>query len=208
MPRLGRPFSPDALAKAKADAARFDHPLEAQMNKSAVLLMDLQKDFLDGQGGRTPVDGPGAEAVLRVANDVLAKRFLGDALPILVVNQFPNSDRIANFFRKRAAIAGTAGAEIDARLKGAGSTKVIVKARASAFSNPELDKYLRAEGVGDLHLLGVFAEGCVRSTAIAAIKRGYSVHVLENAVASSAVWKKRFALWVMKRAGAGIDSLR
>ena len=174
------------------------------MNKSAVLLMDLQKDFLDGQEGRMPVDGPGAEAVLRVANDVLSRRALADAIPILVLNEFPTRDRIGNFFRKGAAIAGTMGAEIDTRLEGVGSTKVIVKASASAFSNPELDKYLRAQGVQELHVLGVFAEGCVRSTVVEAIKLGYTVHVVENGVATNAAWKKRFALWAMKRAGASI----
>jgi nicotinamidase-related amidase len=55
-------------------------------------------------------------------------------------------------------------------------------------------------------VLGVFAEGCVRSTVVEAVKRGYTVHVIANAVASNAAWKKRFALWAMKRAGADIMS--
>ena len=51
---------------------------------------------------------------------------------------------------------------------------------------------------------GLFAEGCVRSTVVEAIKLGYTVHVIANAVATNAAWKKRFALWAMKRAGAKI----
>jgi nicotinamidase-related amidase len=174
------------------------------MPKLAVLLMDLQYDFLSREGGRMPVDEPGAEAVLRVANDVLSKRVLAEAVPILVVNQFPATERVANFFRKGAAIAGSPGAELDGRLERDGSERVIAKASPSAFSNPELEKYLRAQGAQELYVLGVFAEGCVRSTVVDAVKRGYTVHVVARAVASNAAWKKRFALWAMNGAGARI----
>jgi nicotinamidase-related amidase len=174
--------------------------------ESAVLLVDLQRDFLDRGAGRMPVDASGGQAVLRVANDVLAKRSLADALPILVVNQFPASARIANFFRKSAAIAGSAGAELDERLQRSGSENLITKASPSAFSNPELEALLRAQGVKDLYVLGVFAEGCVRATAVDAVQRGYRVHVIEDAVASNAAWKKAFALWAMARAGVEILS--
>jgi nicotinamidase-related amidase len=176
------------------------------MPKSAVLLMDLQRDFLDRVAGRMPVDAAGAQSVLCVANDVLAQRSLADALPILVLNQFPASSHIANFFRKGAAIAGSAGAELDARLERTGAEKLITKSSPSAFSNPELEPLLRAHGITDLYVLGVFAEGCVRSTAVDAVKRGYTVHVIANAVASNTAWKKAFALWAMARAGAHVLS--
>lgn len=63
---------------------------------------------------------------------------------------------------------------------------------------------MRAENITDLYVMGVFAEGCVRATVIDARHRGYAVHVLANAVASNASWKKRFGLWAMNRAGAVI----
>lgn len=174
------------------------------MTKSAVLLLDLQRDFLDGKAGRMPVDAAGAEAALQAANAVLAKRALAEALPILVLNRFPPTARIANFFRKGAAIAGSPGAEPDLRLQGFGSARLIAKSRPSAFTNPELEAYLRAHRVEALVVLGVFAEGCVRSTVADALRLGYPVHVIASAVASDAAWKKRLALWAMKRAGATI----
>lgn len=178
----------------------------APLPKSAVLLMDLQRDFLTADGARMPVGADGAETVLQMANAILSKKLVPEALPILIVNQFPASARIANFFRKSAAIAGSSGAELDARLDNTGSVKVIAKAKPSAFSNPELDRYLRANGVQQLYVLGVFAEGCVRSTVIEAIKRDYTVYVISNAIASKSAWNKRFALWSMKCAGAIILS--
>ena len=171
---------------------------------SAVLLIDLQRDFLDLEKGRMPVDEWGAKAVLRVANEVLSKRILADALPIFVVNQFPSTARLGNFFRKGAAILGSAGAALDGRLERSGSEEVISKASPSAFSNPELERCLRAHDIQDIYVLGVFAEGCVRSTAVDAVKHGYTVHVIADAVASTAAWKKAFALWAMARAGVEI----
>ena|ERR1039457_1605508 len=96
------------------------------------------------------------------------------------------------------------GANLDSRIRNTGQTKTIVKASPSAFRNPELDRYLQAEGITVLYIMGVFAEGCVRSTVLDAIRRGYSVQVIADAVATNATWKKRFALWAMKRAGASI----
>ena len=174
------------------------------MNQTAVLLMDLQRDFLGSEGSRLPVDVEGAASILRTANAILAKRALESAIPLLIVNQFPASARVGNFFRKGAAIAGTPGAELDPRVCPTGSVKLISKSCPSAFSNPELQSYLQAQGVKELYVVGVFAEGCVRATVLDARRRGYKVNVIADAVASNARWKKRFALWAMSRSGANI----
>lgn len=151
-----------------------------------------------------PVDEQGAQAVIRVANQVLSGRILAGTLPILVKNQFPATARVGNFFRRGAAICGTTGAELDRRLVRSGSELVITKSSPSAFSNPELGRYLFNHGIKDIYVLGVFAEGCVRATAVDAVKHGYTVHVIADAVASNAAYKKAFALWAMARAGAEI----
>jgi nicotinamidase-related amidase len=57
-------------------------------------------------------------------------------------------------------------------------------------------------GVEKLYVSGVFAEGCVRSTLVDAIERGYVVNVIADAVASNASWKRRVAPWSMRRSGA------
>ena len=171
---------------------------------TAVLLIDLQRDFLDTKAGRMPVTEAGSRAVLQAANDVLAGRALPLALRVLVLNQFPPAARVANFFRKGAAIAGSQGAEPDPRLEHLSSATVLSKSRPSAFSNPKLRELLSAHGVQDLCVIGVFAEGCVRSTVAEAVQLGFSVRVAEDAVASNAAWKKSVALWAMKRAGARI----
>jgi nicotinamidase-related amidase len=174
----------------------------AQLSNTAILLVDLQRDFLGEKGSRMPVDPEGAAAVLRSANAILTEHALGSAIPVLIVNQFPASAHIANFFRHRAALAGSPGAEIDPRVRNYGQVKVISKCRPSAFTNPELDAFLNSLGIRELYVIGVFAEGCVRATVLDALRHGYKVNVIAGAVATNRPWKKHFALWAMKRAGA------
>ncbi len=186
---LGR--SPDAIV-----------PREAPVPDTAVLMIDLQRDFLDQAIGRMPVDPRGAACVIDVANQVLGKRLLPEALPIIVQNEFARSDWLGNFFRHQAALAGSPGAALDVRIRTSESRATIKKCRSSAFSNMALEAMLQEHGVRNLYVLGVFAEGCVRATACDAVARGYRVFVVEDAVASNADMKKRFGLWAMRRAGA------
>ncbi len=154
-----------------------------------------------------PVDRMGSEEVIKIANEVLIKNILPEALSVFIVSKFPPSARFANFFRKNAAIVGTPGANIDERVLKPESSAVFEKSKLSAFSNPEVADYLKNRGVKDVYVLGVFAEGCVRSTVLDAIKIGFNVCVIENAVATNAPWKKQFALWVMNRAGALVEKI-
>ena len=174
------------------------------MPGSAVLLMDLQTDFLAAEGAKMPVAASDAERILATANKVFSGALLDSALRVVVVNRFPRSARIANFFRHYAALAGTAGAELDPRLRPNGVAKIIAKAAPSAFSNPELDALLKAAAVARIYIFGVFAEGCVRSTALDALRRGYAVTVPVDAIGTNAGWKRAFALWSMRRAGVAL----
>jgi hypothetical protein len=54
--------------------------------RTAVLLMDLQRDFLAVAGGRLPVDATAAKVALRKANEVRSKSILaGTSIPPNVV---------------------------------------------------------------------------------------------------------------------------
>ena len=179
------------------------HFVAMPMTHSAVLLMDLQADFL-ARDGRLPVDQAEVGRIIATANAVLGGLLLPDALPVLVLNQFPASDRVANFFRHDAAVAGSAGAQLDSRIQARADIATITKASSSAFTNPQLVKLLRAHGVQQLTIFGVFAEGCVRATALDAIRHGYQVTVPDDAIGSNANVKRRFASWAMRRAGVNL----
>lgn len=169
--------------------------------RSAVLLMDLQADFLAPSGARMPVAPQDAVRVIKTANAVLDRDVLPASIPVLMVNQFPRSARLANFFRHGAAIEGTTGAHLDGRIHANQATPVFPKQRASAFSNPELGNYLKSRDVKHLYVFGVFAEGCVRATALEARQLGYAVTVPIDAIGTNSNLKRWFAQWAMGRAG-------
>lgn len=172
------------------------------MPDRAILLMDLQHDFLGEKEARMPVDPSAVPAVLTAANAILARERLAPALPILVVHEYPAADHAGNKLRRGAAVEGSPGAQLDARLRQTEGVKVIKKSAASAFTNPELDAFLKANAVREIYILGVFAEACVLATVREARRQGYAVQVLAGAVATDSWWKKKLALWAMKRAGA------
>jgi nicotinamidase-related amidase len=91
----------------------------------AVLLVDSQRDFLSADAFGMPVDSDGAEKVIESANAIFAKRTLGNAVPVLVVNKCPASARIANFFRRGAAVSGSPDTQIDPRVENASQVKII-----------------------------------------------------------------------------------
>ena len=171
------------------------------MTQSAALLMDLQADFLAPSGARMPVDARDAARVVETANAVLARGVLSGSLPIMVVNAFPRAAWFANLFRHGAAIAGTPGAMLDARVRVNPGIKVFAKRSPSAFSNPDLEPYLKANAVTTLYIFGVFAEACVRATAVDGRRHGYAVVVPLDAIGTNSETKRRFAQWAMQRAG-------
>jgi len=171
------------------------------MTQSATLLMDLQADFLASSGARMPVDEQDAARVIATANAVLAGNVLSGSLPIIVVNAFPRAAWLANIFRHGAAIAGTPGAMLDARVRVKPGIKVFSKRSPSAFSNPDLEPYLKANAVTTLYVFGVFAEACVRATAVDGRRHSYAVVVPLDAIGTNSETKRRFAQWAMRRAG-------
>jgi nicotinamidase-related amidase len=173
---------------------------------SAILLMDLQVDFLDTGKGRMPVSEEGAANVIAAANAVLSASVLPSAYPVAVINRFPRAQVIANFFRKGAAVEGTDGVLFDPRVRVPATVAVFAKSRPNAFSNPDLHSYLQDKSVSRLYIVGVFAEGCVRATAIQARSLGYEVVVPLDAIASNAAWKLRFAGWSMRNHGVRISN--
>jgi len=174
------------------------------MSLTAVLLVDLQRDFLAEKEGRMPIDPSQAAFAVQTANAVLSKAVLPTAIPIIIVNRFSPKDFFGNLFRRGAAIAGTRGAELDERIQAPEGTPVFAKSRSSAFTNAGLGAFLKAHAVTDLVVFGVMAEACVRVTVKDALRHGYSVRVVSNATGSKSRIRKNWALWDMQRAGAGI----
>ena len=87
-----------------------------------------------------------------------------------------------NFFRRYASVEGTPGARWDDRVPRDGA-KYFPKWGGSAFGNPELEPWLRANGIGTLVIAGLMARACVTATTKDALARGFKVMLIEPAIA-------------------------
>jgi len=172
--------------------------------KTAVLAVDLQRDFLAADA-RMPVARPQVDPLLRASNAVLDVAHERGWRIVAIGNEFPPGDWLRNLVQHGAAIRGSRGAELDPRVRCA-SDVYFAKSRRDAFTNPALDAWLRAEQVDHLVVLGVMANACVRATVLGARNRGYRVTVVRDAVGAPSDGARDSALASLARAGAEIVS--
>jgi nicotinamidase-related amidase len=172
------------------------------MAESALLVIDLQRDFLEDDG-RMPVARTQVEPLLRAANALIDAATSRGALVVYILNAFPATQRVANFFRRGAAVAGTPGAQLDPRVHVV-SGGTFIKERGDAFTNPALAAFLRERRITRLAILGVFAPACVRATTRGALREGYRVTVVSDGVAAGSDRARDRALALMTKDGASL----
>jgi len=100
---------------------------------------------------------------------------------------------------------GSEGAKLDKRLM-VKPGHVLTKRKNDPFTNPELDRLLIENHVGKLTLVGLDAAHCVASTVQAALNRGYSISVVDEAVICETEVQKNETLEEFKKLGVGVIS--
>lgn len=171
-------------------------------SRIAVLVLDLQKDFL-ADDGKMVITRDRISGLLATNNAVVTGARSKGALVVYIGNEFSPSDWLPNLFRRGAAVKGTPGTALDPRLSIV-SPHYFPKQQGNAFSNPDLEPFLRAQGITNLVVTGVYADGCVKETVEGALRQRFQVTVLSDAVASGSLDRTKRALSDMKRAGAEI----
>jgi nicotinamidase-related amidase len=158
---------------------------------AAVLVIDMQNDFLD-PGGHLDM-GPEARAVIpQIARVLAAARRAG--VPIVYTAQthrpdFADGPRWMDKFtgfKTGGLREGTRGSQIVDELAPRPGERVIRKLRPSAFFATELDLYLRSLEVDTTILTGCTTSGCVRATALDAFSYNYRVIVPQECVTDRA----------------------
>jgi len=177
------------------------------MPESALLVLDLQRDFLE-PAGRMPIAEAQVAPLLSVANQMIDAAAAGGVPVVYVVNAFPRSQRVLNFLRHGAAVVGTPGADMDPRVALAPGARTFAKERSDAFTNAELDACLRQAGVKHLAVMGVFAPHCVRSTVQGALARKYRVTVVKDGVGAASDGARARALVKMAKDGGVVAEAR
>ena len=187
---------------AEARGLRGDTP--APRNVHALILVDLQNDFLPG--GALAV--PEADVVVPIAN-ALAARF-----PIVVATQdwhpAAHESFAANHPGRKPGdhielhglpqilwpvhcVQGTAGADFTPGLARGPIVKIFIKGTDPAtdsysgfFDNARrhstgLAEWLRACGVTDVFIAGLATDYCVKATALDAVSEGFHTHLIADA---------------------------
>jgi len=145
------------------------------VRNAALLVVDVQKGF-EESGFWGPRNNPGADENIGALIDV----WQGTGRPVVFVRHdsvHPESPlrpgREGNDFKEYVARR---------RGKGAGGELLVTKTVNSAFhGTPDLDAWLRAEGVGQLVVAGIQTNMCVETTARMGGNLGYDVVVAYDA---------------------------
>ena len=177
------------------------------MGKTALLIIDMQKDFTL-PGAPFYVD-TGLRVLPKVREALAAFREAG--LPVVHVFRYYRADgsdveitRYAGFVEAGGGcVRGTEGAGILDEIAPIEGEYLIVKQRWSAFFRTELDNLLRRLGVDQVVLAGVQTPNCIRGTAWDANSLDYEVVVLEDATGAKTEEVHRANLFDM--ANIGID---
>ncbi len=150
----------------------------------ALLLIDLQQEFLRRPGLQptlADLSGP-LERLLRHARSVgMPVGHIRSRLDTTGRDRMPHWQDGAT----TACVSGSGGAEPPPQFEALDSEPVFYTQFHSGFSDPGLDGWVRAAGIRELWIAGVYTDGCVRATVLDACQRGYRVSVVEDGVAST-----------------------
>ena len=169
------------------------NPPKIDLTKSALVLIDLQKGIV----GREVAPHSGTDVVKRAA--LLAARFRQAKAPVVLVNVAFSPD-FGDALKQEVDLKFQMGQlppdwmEIVAELDPQPTDLRITKHQWGAFYGTELDLQLRRRGVTTIVLGGISTNIGVESTARAAYEHGYTLVLVEDAMASLAAEDHAFAV--------------
>ncbi|WP_456367789.1 nicotinamidase [Thermococcus sp.] len=174
------------------------------MPEEALIVVDMQRDFMPG--GALPV--PEGDKIIPKCNEYI-KEFKERGALIVATRDWHPENHIS--FRERGGpwpkhcVQNTPGAEFVVNLP---EDAVIIskatepdKEAYSGFEGTNLAEILKKNGVKRVYICGVATEYCVRATALDALKNGFEVYLLRDAVKGIRKEDEEKALEEMKRAG-------
>ena len=180
-------------------AATFERVLRLEPGRTALLVVDMQRGFVDvGEAMEVP---PAREAVPVIRT--LVEAFRARALPV-VFTEFTYSPSVPLLVGEvhpehRPAAAGAPrgfGLPSSSCLEGDPSARtiealaplphelVIRKRWYDGFAGTELDGALRAQSITSLVITGTMTDICVLSTVVGAFNHEYRISVVEDGVAT------------------------
>lgn len=170
-------------------------PPRVDPKRTAVLVIDMQRDFLDPGA---PIATPGGLDLIPRINRLTARtRALG--MPVIFTQEMHRADRsdfgIELEFEPPHCLEGTPGMELAETLDVApGDYRILNKRRYDAFLGTDLDTLLRSLRVQSLLVAGVCTDICVASTVQHARNLDFRCYVLSDCVAGTSAERHQAAL--------------
>ncbi len=160
------------------------HRMQLNKDKAALLIVDMQRFFLNPDSPTFTCGGP---AILPTVKRLQAA-FRKAGRPVIYSRHVhhPNlSDAgIMQWWWEGMCLEGSPESEIPAEIAPLPGEKVIIKHRYSAFYNTDLETVLRCFKIEDLVISGIMTNMCCESTTRDAYYRDYRVFFLADATGS------------------------
>lgn len=151
------------------------------MEKSALLVMDVQRDIVDiTEAGSGYLDrlGRAVEGARAAGVPVV---YVTIALPAGDPEVSPRNRVISGIVREGLFTEGAPGTAVHPAIAPRPGEAVVTKRRGSAFSGSDFDLVLRARDIDSLVVTGIATSGVVLSTLCAAVDRDLGLTVLVDA---------------------------
>jgi len=178
-------------------------PTGPEIGKSALIIIDMQNDFVhpDGRFGHLARERPEAQFDMTFLMSTipqvkrLADAFRGAGRPVIYVTQVLRSDYSDAAFpywrnsegatsgSRTFIVEGTWGAQIIDELKSERGDHLVVKKGFGGFANTPLDTILRNLAVNTCVVAGVTTCVCVSTTIREGIEYNYRMIIVSDAVA-------------------------
>ena len=145
----------------------------------SLLIVDIQEDYTGPQAKKRFRDG---NRIVTASNALLGQAQAKGIIVVYIKNVIDNP--VMSVLTGGINAPGFPGTELDRRLMKIPGSKTFSKNRSDAFSNSELDAYLRENQVDKLLLTGLDAAYCVNATVRGALNRGYNVTIYSEGIAT------------------------
>ncbi|MEM3341954.1 MAG: isochorismatase family cysteine hydrolase [Thermoplasmata archaeon] len=165
-------------------AAFNTHRMELNLEKAALLVIDMQKFFLDPQ---SPTFTCGGLAIIPNLKRLI-KAFRDANRPVIYTRHVHHPDKIdagiMGWWWEGMCLEGSPESEIHSEIAPLHGEKEVLKHRYSAFYNTDLETVLRCMKIEDIVISGIMTNMCCESTARDAYFRDYRVFFLADGTGS------------------------
>jgi nicotinamidase-related amidase len=201
-------------------------PLGPDINKSALIVVDMQNDFLHQDGSfaniarehpEAGIDMPFLTGTIPHASE-LAAAFRAAGRPVIYVAHVLKADYSDAAFpywrlgigpadsNRTHCVENTWGAEIIDELKPEEGEHLIVKKGFGGFANTALDTTLRNKGITTCVVVGVTTCVCVSNTVRGGVEHNYRMILVSDAVAEVSRDSHEAELRTMNRVFADVTT--